>query len=115
MSEQIADTASIIRRLRDGAPCTDSEGYPCGSREARAGCDCTIAADKIESDAMAIAALREALLDIGNLADKTLQDGENLFDRVVLRDIIFRCAQVIAPDITVPDNDADEQTAGECR
>ena len=45
--------------------------------------------------------LRAALLDIGDLADKTLE-GEAILDRVVLRDIIFRCADALAPDAELP-------------
>lgn len=42
-----------------------------------------------------IAALRSALIDIGDFAQKTISDGEPIFDRIVLRDIIFRCADAI--------------------
>ena len=45
--------------------------------------------------------LRAALLDIGDLADKTLR-GEAILDRVVLRDIVFRCADALAPDAELP-------------
>ena len=39
--------------------------------------------------------MKAALLDIGDLANKTL-GGEGIFDRVALRDIIFRCAEALA-------------------
>jgi hypothetical protein len=105
MSEQIADTASIIRRLRDGVPCREADGYACKSQEALSGCDCAIAADKIESDAKLIAALRATILDIGDLADKATHGGGTTFlYGVTLRDIIFRCADVLSS--------THEQTAG---
>jgi hypothetical protein len=39
--------------------------------------------------------MRAALLDIGDLANKTLE-GEAIFDRIALRDIILRCAEALA-------------------
>jgi hypothetical protein len=66
MDYQITDTATIIQRLRDGTPCFDSQGKACRSRQANSGCDCTIAANKIESDAKVIAALTAALMRLAN-------------------------------------------------
>ena len=61
---------------------------------------------KIESDAKEIAALRETIREIGDLADKATHGGRTTFlYGATLRDIIFRCATALPP--------TDEQTAGE--
>ena len=43
-----------------------------------------------------IGRLRAALIDIGDLADTALQ-GVSILHAVTLRDVIFRCAEAIAP------------------
>ncbi len=43
----------------------------CKLRDAQSGCDCAIAAAKIESDAKAIAALREALVCAGAMLQES--------------------------------------------
>ena len=49
--------------------------------------------------------LRSALRDIGDLADETLQRDSAILDRVALRDIVFRCADALAPDAELGPSD----------
>lgn len=65
----VMSTADIVRRLRDGVPCYDAPLRPCRDRSALAGCDCTIAADKIEDLQTQLRLTRAAVLWARNHID----------------------------------------------
>jgi len=50
--------------------------------------------------------LMETIRGIGDIANKALEDETGMLRGVTLRDIVFRCADVLAPGVTVGDDDA---------
>jgi hypothetical protein len=88
MDTSITDVEIVLKRLRAGVPCSESQGQPCRWRAAEGGCDCTIAADKIESDAKVIAALRKRLGDVEKFLALADQRGLGGLNIKVLLDLI---------------------------
>lgn len=78
MDRSTTDVSIVLKRLRDGAPCSESQGEPCKWRGAAGGCDCTIAADEIDRLTAEISSLRAVL----QLIDDYYQTGGELMSHV---------------------------------